>query len=112
MAVIVGIGFWIHVISNSEGPSRKAVKRLFPSAPIDYGTINARIVPQPEPITEIPAFSWKGKVDASGFRYVAAKSGRYFYRIDDNKALLIRADQFVGYRTKDQALKDNKLPAP
>jgi hypothetical protein len=63
-------------------------------------------------LTDIPAFSWKGKVDTSGVNFVASKSGDYFYSIGDKRALLIRADQYVGYKTAEQALKDNKQPAP
>jgi hypothetical protein len=51
-------------------------------------------------------------VDASEYRFIASKSGRYFYLIEDKRAVMIRADEFVGYKTAEQALKEGKEPAP
>jgi hypothetical protein len=51
-------------------------------------------------------------VDVTGVVFIASQTGQYFYPIDDKRALLIRADQFVGYKTAEEAFKDGKVPAP
>jgi hypothetical protein len=89
------------------------VTRLFPDAPESYGARPAGYVPVPAAaLVEPPGFSWKGKVDSTGFRYVASRSGHFFYSVEDKRALMIRADQCVGYPTAEQAMKDNKQASP
>jgi hypothetical protein len=61
---------------------------------------------------EAPAFSWVGKVDTAGLRYVASKRGRRYYAIDDPIAQLVRLEDFVGYRTADEAEAAGKVSAP
>lgn len=112
--LILVIGSMIILLSR-DGPSkqnRRAVEKLFRNAPESYGTRNTGIPPTPAPLTEVPGFSWRGKVDTSGVKFVASQSGRYFYSIEDRRALLIRVDQYIGYASADEALKDGKQPAP
>ncbi len=110
--IISGLIFWLYTIKNPPGQDRRDVSKLFPKAPVNYGTGTTEIVTSlPQTLTDVPAFSWKGKVDISDFNFVASKSGRYFYSIEDKRAVLIRADQFIGYQTTEQALKDGKQPA-
>ncbi len=90
----------------------QAVDKLFPQAPIHYGVRDSGTVPDPQPIETTPDFSWVGKVDTTGIQYVASKSGRTYYAISDPRALLIRADQFIGYDNANQAVRDGKQPAP
>lgn len=114
LILILVIGSMI-IILSSEGTqkqNRRAVEKLFPDAPESFGTRNTGIPPTPEPLTEVPGFSWKGKVDTSGVEFVASQSGRYFYSIEDRRAILIRADQYRGYTSEDEAIKDGKQPAP
>lgn len=59
-----------------------------------------------------PPFSWVGRVPAEGVRFVAGKRGRHYYRIDDPAAGLIRAEDFVGYRTAKEARAAGRTPAP
>jgi len=104
----------ILLLSSDGTPTqnRRAVGKLFPNAPESFGTRNTGIPPTPAPLIEVPGFSWKGKVDTSGVQFVASQSGRYFYSIEDRRAILIRADQYIGYASADEALKDGKQPAP
>ncbi|MGH2271855.1 serine/threonine-protein kinase [Anaerohalosphaeraceae bacterium U12dextr] len=105
----------IIILLSRDGASkqnRRAVEKLFPNAPESFGTRNTGIPPTPAPLTEVPGFSWRGKVDTSGVKFVASQSGRYFYSIEDRRALLIRADQYIGYGSADEAIKDGKQPAP
>jgi eukaryotic-like serine/threonine-protein kinase len=113
LLILCGLAFWLFQPKAPPRQDRRAVSRLFPDAPESYGTRPPGFVPVPSGIgTEVPGFSWKGKVDSSGFRYIAARTGRYFYSIDDKRAILIRADQCVGYPTAEQARGDGKQPAP
>jgi len=113
-ALILVIGGIIMILSSNGTPkqNRRAVEKLFPNAPDSFGTRNTGIPPTPAPLTEVPGFSWKGKVDTSGVKFVASQSGRYFYSIEDRRAILIRADQYIGYASADEAVKDGKQPAP
>jgi serine/threonine protein kinase len=82
----------------------------FPDAPATYGVLKpgqvasgAHSVPPP------PPFSWVGKHDAKGLRFVASKRGRYFYPIDHPAVQLIRSEDFIGYKSSDQARADGKV---
>jgi len=59
---------------------------------------------------EPPAFSWVGKMDPKGFQFVASKRGVHYYPLDDPAAVLIRREDFVGYRTAAAAQADGKIP--
>jgi hypothetical protein len=111
--VLGGLVFWLYPAKSLPRQDRRAVNRLFPQAAKSYGTRTAGVVPAPavRPAA-VPTFSWKGKVDITGIGFAASQTGRYFYAIEDQRAVLIRADQFVGYKTAQQAIKDGKLPAP
>lgn len=113
LLVLGGLAFRLYSIRKPPSQDRRLVSRLFPQAPAGYGTGNTEMMPVPPSLpNEVPGFSWVGKVDASTCRYLASRSGRYFYPIDDKRAVLIRADQFVGYQTAEEALQDGKQPAP
>jgi len=116
IAVIVlllgGLGFWLYRSRGTTVQEWQAVNSLFPNAPAGYGTRNAGSVPTPAGgMTAVPEFSWKGKMALQGCRFVASQTGQYYYSIDDERALFIRADQCIGYKTAEEAQKDGKLPA-
>ncbi|MHC4688896.1 MAG: serine/threonine-protein kinase [Planctomycetota bacterium] len=88
--------------------------QLFPNALQTYGvlppeTIFAPIKPDS---ANPPLFSWKGKIDSSGFKFVSSKSGRYFFPVNSPQALLIRFDDFIGYESANDAVADGKILAP
>jgi serine/threonine protein kinase len=88
--------------------------QLFPNSPQTYGVLPSETILTPiQPdITNPPPFSWKGKIDISGFKFIASKSGRHFYPINSSRAVLIRADNFVGYKSANDAILDGKILAP
>jgi len=51
-----------------------------------------------------------GNIDPTEFKFVASKRGVHFYPIDDPAAVLIRQEDFVGYRTAAEAQADGKIP--
>ncbi len=113
--VTAAMVLWPLVRGEGEGVGGdlEALRGRFPSAPPTYGILPpGAAAPQAPPPTEAPAFSWIGKVDASGLRFVASKRGRYFWPIDAPEAVFIRAEDFVGYRTVAAARADGKVPAP
>jgi serine/threonine protein kinase len=110
---LAGLAIWRYLPQKQPKQDRQAVSKLFPNAPESYGTRMTGIIPQPSVLlSAVPPFSWKGKVDVSGVHFIASQTGRYYYAIDDKRAALIRADQFVGYKTAEQATEDGKSPAP
>lgn len=113
LLILCGLAFWLFQPKTPPRQDRRAVDRLFPNAPESYGTQPPGFVPVPSrTATDVPGFSWKGKMDVTGVRYIASRTGDYFYPIDDKRAVLIRADQCVLYPSADQARKDGKQPAP
>jgi hypothetical protein len=83
----------------------------FPNSPATYGLLPPGAISEPElPSPPAPRFSWIGKHDTMGLRFVASKRGRYFYPIDHPTAQLIRSEDFVGYKSFDQARADGKIP--
>ena len=75
------------------------VSRFFLKTLVNYGTLTTEIVLQlPLILTSVPAFSWKDKVNISDFHFIASKSGRYFYSIEDEWVVLIIAVLFAGYQ--------------
>jgi len=116
IAILVFLGvivLWLLTTKGTPGQDRRAVGKLFKDAPESYGDVNTEIVPADSLIPiGVPAFSWKGKIDTSGYNFIASRTGRYFYPIEDKRAILIRADQCVLYKTEQQAIKDRKQPAP
>ncbi len=86
--------------------------RRFPDAPRTYGVRPAGSVPAGDQGDRgAPAFSWVHTHGATRPTFVASKRGRGFYRADDPAALLIRADDFVGYASSAEARADGKVPA-
>jgi len=76
-----------------------------------YGTRAPGDLPLAEPPTSPPPFSWRGTIDPGDARFVAARDGTRYYELNDPRAWLISADQFVGYPTATAALADGKQPA-
>jgi serine/threonine protein kinase len=104
---------WLFIGKNPPRQDRQLVNKLFPDAPKSYGTKESGTLPNSSiAVTPVPSFSWKGKVDVTGVAFIASQTGQFFYPIDDKRAVLIRADQFVGYKTAEEAFKDGKVPAP
>ncbi|MDP6544936.1 MAG: serine/threonine-protein kinase [Phycisphaerae bacterium] len=83
----------------------------FPESPPTYGVLAPGAVSAPGlPTPPAPSFSWVGKRDTTGLRFVASKRGRYFYPIEHPVAQLIRSDDFVGYKSFEAARSDGKIP--
>jgi serine/threonine-protein kinase len=83
----------------------------FPDSPATYGVLAPGAIPTPELPAPPPAsFSWVGKHDTTGLRFVASKRGRYYYPISHPTAQLIRSEDFVGYKSVDEAGADGKIP--
>ena len=103
VGVLVGV-LWLRHLPED-------ITKQFQDAPETYGVLAPREIPKPVPAGgEPPAFSWVGKVDPTGFKFVASKRGVHFYPIDDPAAVLIRQEDFVGYRTAAAAQADGKIP--
>lgn len=101
-------------LGGKAAPDPANLARRFPDAPENLGVLPASSVPtyvQPD-WDDPPAFSWVRQIDPGDARFVASRRGRYFYPIDAPQAILIRAEDFVGYRTVDAALANGKTPAP
>lgn len=104
--------FWAFPFRLHKTASVKQLEVRFPGSRSSYGILPPHSVPQlPEQLNRPPSFSWIGKKDTAGLAYVAAKDGRYFFSLSDPMAILIPADDFVGYQTAEQARADGKLPA-
>lgn len=100
-------------LTGPEGQPVAALAERFPQAPETYGVLPPNALPASAPLpAEPPPFSWVGKVDTAGVAYVASKRGRRYYAIGDPSARLIRLEDFVGYKTADEAEADGKTPAP
>ena len=83
----------------------------FPKSPATYGVLAPGAIPTPElPAPPAAPFSWVGKRDTAGLRFVASKRGRYFYPIKHPTAQLIRSEDFIGYKSFDKARADGKIP--
>ena len=98
------------------GPSKPDPARLvqyFPDAPKSYGLLPPGTIPELVVISpkDAPQFSWVGKVSTDGFRFIASKRGKSFYPIDASEAVLIRSEDFTGYKTSAEAVADGKTPA-
>ncbi|MFH1718874.1 MAG: serine/threonine-protein kinase [Planctomycetota bacterium] len=87
---------------------------FFPGAPDTYGVLPPGATPESAgPAADRPPpFSWVGKVGTAGSAFVASKSGRYFYPIDDPAATLIAKENVVMYNSAADARKDGKIPTP
>ncbi len=95
------------------GPRPGRLAHYFPGAPETYGILPPKTILKPvSPSTDdLPKFSWFGKIDTTGFKFAASNTGRFFYPIDAPQALLIRREDFVGYKTSEEAAADGKAPA-
>lgn len=93
------------------GPASLA--KFFPNAPESLGVLPSGVVPEPAPLdrSHAPAFSWVHQIDPGDARFVASRRGRHFYSIGAPEAILIRAEDFIGYRTAEAAIADGKVPA-
>jgi len=95
--------------SGPAGGQAPDITGLFPKSPATYGVLAPGAVPEPGPAPPAPPFSWVGKHDTTGLRFVASKRGRYFYPIKHPIAQLIRSEDFVGYKSFDEARADGKI---
>ena len=109
-----------NVLTSPPAPRRPArrrppvpdISRRFPDAPRTYGVRAPGSVPAVDPGDgTAPVFSWVHTHGAAKPMFVASKRGRHFYRSDDPAALLIGADDFVGYPSAARAREDGKIPA-
>ena len=117
VAVVVALAW--QVLRSRGGPpggagigQRESLAAQFPDAPAGYGVLPGGAVPRPDAPCPPPAFSWVGKVDATGLNFAASRRGHRFYAIDDPRAALIRREDFVGYPTAAAARDAGKTPAP
>ncbi|MHC4757389.1 MAG: serine/threonine-protein kinase [Planctomycetota bacterium] len=101
--------FWMH-------PKTDIIEyeQFFPNSPESYGVLppQTALAPISPNMTDPPPFSWKGKINPEGLKFAAGRTGRYFYPINSPQAVLIRAEDFVGYKSSDEAIRDGKSPAP
>ena len=92
-------------------PPAPDISQRFPDAPRTYGVRAPGSVPAAAGDNrDAPPFSWVHTRQTTGLQFVASRRGRHFYRIDDPAALLIRAEDFVGYASSAQARADGKVP--
>ncbi len=115
LLTVASVGYFARQRSNHRAaPEPAALARYFPDAPESMGTLPLAAVPAPAPPdrNDPPAFSWVGQIDPGDAKFVASRRGRQFYPIDAPQAVLIRAEDFVGYRTAEAAAADDKSPAP
>ena len=118
-AIIAAWGGW-HLLRDRPGrgvgPAHRGAGVLaerFPGAADTYGVLSpGEICRSDEPNAPAPPFSWVHRVETTGLRFVASRRGGHYYRIDDPAAVLIRAEDFVGYRTAAEARADAKTAAP
>jgi serine/threonine-protein kinase len=96
-----------------RSPRPGQLARYFPEARETYGTLPpSTIFPPISPASDAPpTFSWVGKIDPAGFTHVASRRGPHFYPVDAPEAILIRAEDFVGYKSIEDARADGKVPA-
>lgn len=121
LAFAAGVGLAASVLGlamkgRAGGPlvhpgSDAVLAARFPNAPDKYGALPAGEQPGPLPLVKAPPFSWHGKTDVTGLYFVASRRGKHYWPIAVPSALLIRADDFVGYRTEADARADGKSPA-
>lgn len=115
LLVIAFFGFYGPRGSKDQAaPEPAALAQYFPDAPESLGVLPLAGVPAPvaPDRDNPPAFSWVGQIDPGNARFVASRRGRHFYPVDAPEAILIRAEDFVGYRTAEAASADGKTPAP
>ena len=105
---------WVVLLKPSNTPtfSPQKLSEMFPGTPESYGELPPGKVPNPlDPLRHPPASSWRGNVDTTGFNYVAAKQGRFYFPLDHPQAALITIDQLVGFPNEEDARKSGRLPA-
>jgi len=117
MLLVIALLLWMQFgprgkVIDPVGPGPGAdISGLFPDSPATYGVLppGGGIAGEP-PAAEAPPFSWVGKHDTVGLRFVASKRGRRFYPVNHPDAQLIRSEDFVGYKSEAEALADDKIP--
>lgn len=118
VALIVALGLLVG--NRLRSPARRSVPdpaslaKHFPDAPESLGVLPPGAVfdsVRPDR-SDLPQFSWRRQIDPGDARFVASRQGRHFFPIDAPEAILIRAEDFIGYRSAEAALADGKTPAP
>jgi hypothetical protein len=113
-AVLLGLYSFGRWLGADRGPRPADLARLFPHAPQSYGVLPPATVLKPIQVDSEapPSFSWVNGIEPGDFKFVARKDGRRFYVADSPEAILIPAQDFVGYRTMEDARADGKVAAP
>jgi eukaryotic-like serine/threonine-protein kinase len=116
-AVLVGLlagTFGVTTLLIKARHSSLAPARLFPNAPATYGILPPLALPQMvEPaISDNPPLAWAARPVTAEARFVASKSGKYFFPLGSPMAMLIRADSLVTYKSAADAVRDGRLPGP
>lgn len=115
-AAILLLGLYAAGIGRRGGrtPRPADLARLFPDAPESYGVLPPGTVLKPIAVEAEapPAFSWIHSVEPGQFKFVATKTGKRFYAADAPEALLIPAQDVVGYQSAEAARADGKVAAP
>lgn len=115
IAVIVAVlaaVFWPKPLSQLEpAPPTSGWLELYPNAPTTYGTRDLGDVPAALP-QEVPAFSWLNHNPPADALFVAAKQGRFFYRVNNPRAALIHFDNVTYFKTADDIDQTVWRPAP
>lgn len=109
----VALLLWATLLKPSSPSSfdPRRLNEMFPGTPESYGELPPGMRPEPlDPLRNPPTSSWRGKVDTTGFLFVAAKQGRFYFPIDHPQAALITYEQLVGFPTEEEARKSGRLP--
>ncbi len=112
VVVLVATVLTVDWPSRPPVPAKSGLVERFPDAPESYGLRRAGEPLPAKPVSEAPPFSWKGGVDTAAFLFVASKRGCTYYGIDEPDALLIHAEDFIGYATVEAAEADGKTATP
>ena len=114
--LILLLGLYTAGIGRRSGKTARPadLARLFPDAPESYGVLPPATVLKPIRVDAEapPAFSWVHTAEPGKYKFVATKTGRRFYRADAPEALLIPAQDVVGYKSAEDARADGKVAAP
>ncbi|HSV27227.1 MAG TPA: serine/threonine-protein kinase [Sedimentisphaerales bacterium] len=111
--IILAILFAAVYLLRIQVAQKPDLGSFFIDAPVTYGLLAPLALP-PKLITDPRelGFSWVGRLEVGDMRFAASRTGRYYYPIDSIEALLIRAGDFVGYRTEAEAIADGKSRLP
>ncbi len=104
-AVLIGVALgWWYYRTHTTPPVRSEndFADRFPDAPQQYGQLSQGAT-MSGAYFDTPPFSWHGKVDPQGGRFVAHRQGRLYFSVDDERGWLIPAGAAVFFDTDEQA---------